>query len=160
MDSSHPIPTNKMAILPQRLLLFDGVCNLCDRSVQFIIRHDPTGKFKFAALQSDYTQSLTESALKDQLAPLLTLKEVHTKEAQLRTLILIQQGQVFTRSTAVIKVLQQLGFPWNLSAIMLILPKVIRDAIYNYIARHRYKWYGKKERCMVPTTALKARFME
>ena len=146
--------------VPDLLLLFDGICNLCDRSVQFVIRHDRAGKFKFAALQSGYTRSLLDSPLGDRLAPLLNAKATNTQPAQLRSLILIADGQVFIRSTAVIKVLQILGFPWSLSAALLILPEKLRDGLYNYIARHRYHWFGKKDQCMVPTPALKSRFMD
>ncbi|SDZ75756.1 Predicted thiol-disulfide oxidoreductase YuxK, DCC family [Arachidicoccus rhizosphaerae] len=159
-NSSTLIPTIDKKPVPDLLLLFDGVCNLCDRSVQFIIRHDPKAKFKFASLQSDYTRRLVQGALKEALTPIMQPECQKNAEASLRSIILIKNGQVFDRSTAVIKVLSLLGFPWNLATIILILPRALRDPLYNYIARHRYKWYGKKDRCMVPTPELKTRFMD
>ncbi|GAB3365629.1 thiol-disulfide oxidoreductase DCC family protein [Arachidicoccus ginsenosidivorans] len=144
--------------LPDKLLLFDGVCNLCDRSVQFIIRHDPKAIFKFAALQSDYAQNilpqLLQQTINKNVQPELTSKN------NLFSIIFIQHRKIYLRSTAILKVMQHLGFPWNLLTVSYILPRGIRDRLYDYIASHRYKWYGKKDSCMVPTPELKQRFMD
>lgn len=140
-------------ILPDKLLLFDGVCNLCDRSVQFVIRHDPEGKFKFAALQSAYAKSI--------LSKYPEINTVTNKDpVKPDSIIFILNNIPYIRSSAVLKVMATLGFPYNLMSIFYILPGPLRDTLYNYIASHRYRWYGKKESCMVPTATLKARFMD
>ena len=144
--------------LPDRLLLFDGVCNLCDRSVQFIIRHDPKAFFKFAALQSDYAQNILPQLLQ-QYVNKNTQPELTSKD-NLFSVIFILHGKIYTRSTAILKVAQLLGFPWNLLQAFYLLPCNIRDRLYDYIASHRYKWYGKKDSCMIPTPELKQRFMD
>jgi len=143
---------------PERLLLFDGVCNLCNRSVQFIIRHDREARFKFAALQSPYAQKilpglLQQEANKNNYRP-------GAENDNLFSAIFILRGKIYTRSTAVIKVMAQLGFPWNLMTVFYILPGILRDRLYAYIASHRYKWFGKKDHCMIPTPQLRQRFMD
>lgn len=145
--------------LPERLLLFDGVCNLCDRSVQFIIRHDPKRKFRFASLQSDYAQNvlspdrITPSERQSTLLP-------QAETAQFRTIVFILHGKAYTRSTAIIKVMRELGFPWSLLTAFYAVPRSLRDKLYNFIASRRYRWYGKKDSCLVPSAELRDRFME
>lgn len=140
--------------IPQRLLLFDGLCNLCDRSVQFIIRHDPKGRFKFAALQSGYAQKVLRRY------PDADSINREGQNTQLRTIVFILKGKEYLRSTAILKVMHELGWPWRILTVFYLLPKGFRDRLYNYIAGHRYKWYGKKESCMIPTPELRNRFMD
>jgi predicted DCC family thiol-disulfide oxidoreductase YuxK len=127
------------------VLLFDGVCNLCNGFVQFIIKRDTKGIFRFTSLQSDIGQQL----MKDHGFP----------TDELNTVILIKNGQVYTRSDAPLQIARHLSFPWPLFSIFAIVPKMIRDRIYDWVARNRYKWYGKKDSCMIPTPELKSRFL-
>ena len=128
------------------ILLFDGVCNLCNGFVQFIIKRDPKGSFRFTALQSDAGQQLLTS---------------HQQEkSDLSTVILIDNGQVYTHSDVALNVAKRLGGLWTLFLVFSIIPRSIRDRIYNWIARNRYRWFGEKEQCMIPTPDIKARFLD
>ena len=128
------------------ILLFDGVCNLCNGAVQWVIRHDPEAKIRFAALQSKAGQQLLDRA------------GLPTEE--LSTAVFYHNGQLHTRSDAALEVLRQLGGAWSLLYGLKIIPRPIRDVIYDWIARNRYRWFGQRESCMMPTPALKARFLD
>lgn len=128
------------------IVLFDGVCNLCNSSVQFIIRHDPRAKFRFASLQSQSGQQL--------------LKRIGKNRNEFQSIILLWHGQAFEQSTAVLKIAGQLSGAWPALTIFRIVPKFIRDAFYNWISRNRYRMFGRQDACMIPTPALKARFLE
>ena len=126
------------------LILFDGVCNLCNKSVQFVIKRDPEAQFQFASLQSNAGQQF--------------LKENNLPENNFNSFVLYERGKVFTRSTAALKVASKLkGWRWSKS--LFIIPKFLRDAVYNLIANNRYKWFGKRNECMIPTPELKERFL-
>lgn len=128
------------------VILFDGVCNLCNGFVQFIIQHDARGHFRFASLQSEAGQHL--------------LAQYGTAVAATpETVVLIEQGRVFTHSTAVLRILRGLGGAWQLLYVGMILPRALRDASYRFVARHRYQWFGKQEACMLPTPQLAQRFL-
>lgn len=127
------------------VILFDGVCNLCTGSVQFILKRDKDKTFSFASLQSDYGQKL--------------LQQFNLPTNTFNSFILYQDGKIYTRSTAALQMFQQLN-GWKWVKIFWIVPKFIRDAVYNLIARNRYKWFGKKNECWLPTPDLKARFLE
>ena len=129
----------------QPVILFDGVCNLCTGSVQFILKRDKEKKFLFASLQSNYGQAL--------------LKQFGLPTDLFNSFILYQDGKIFTRSTAALKMFQQLK-GWKWVKICWIVPKFIRDAVYNLIARNRYKWFGQKNECWLPSPELNARFLE
>lgn len=130
-------------------ILFDGVCNLCERSVQFVIRHDPNARFMFAPLQSDYARALIDD-------PELGLEEF--QDGNLDSFILIVAGQVSLRSDAWLSICGQLqGWP-RLLGIFRIVPRFIRDAVYDFIGRHRYRWFGEKSECMIPTPDIQRRF--
>ena len=131
--------------IPQPLLLFDGVCNLCNSSVQYVIKHDKKQKFKFASLQSDAATEI--------------LLQHNVKNSDLDSIILIHKDTLFDKSSAIIRLLKIMGGFNALAFIFIIIPKPIRDAVYDYVARNRYKWYGKKESCMIPTLELKNRFL-
>ncbi|MBU3821479.1 DUF393 domain-containing protein [Flavobacteriaceae bacterium XHP0103] len=135
------LPKNK------KLILFDGVCNLCNASVQFIIKHDKKDRFLFTALQSDIGKKL--------------IKEHHIDTRKTDSILLysLEKGMNY-KSTAALKIASHLGFPWNLSCIFFIIPPFIRNWVYDFIARNRYKWYGKKESCMVPTPDLESKFLD
>ena len=127
------------------VILFDGVCNLCSGSVQFILKRDKEKKFLFASLQSGYGQDL--------------LKQLDLPTDTFNSFILYEDEKVYTRSTAALKMFEQLK-NWRWIKIFWIVPKFIRDAVYNLIAKNRYRWFGKKEECWLPTPDLKARFLD
>ena len=125
------------------VVLFDGVCNLCNGSVVFIIQRDRRGVFRFAALQSPAAASLLGERAR-------TLPD---------SLVLIENGRVYTQSTAVLRVARRLRQPWPLVSALIVLPAPLRDWLYAWIARNRYRWFGRREVCMVPTPELQARFL-
>jgi predicted DCC family thiol-disulfide oxidoreductase YuxK len=132
-------------ILPSRLILFDGVCNLCNASVQFIIAHDPQARFSFTSLQSDGGQHV--------------LNGFKLPNVDFDSFVYIRDGKVFQRSSAALHVLNDLGGLWKIMYVFIIVPRPLRDWVYDLIARNRYKWFGKKESCMMPTPDLKKRFL-
>ena len=135
-----------MIELPNKpLVLFDGVCNLCNGSVQFLIRHDPKGKLMFAALQSNKGQEI--------------LKHFGMKTDNLDSFVLVEDGQAYIKSTGVLRELKILGGFFSLFYGLIIVPTPIRDFFYNFVAKNRYRFFGKKEFCMIPTPELKARFL-
>ncbi len=127
------------------IILFDGVCNLCNGFVQFVIRHDKKQRFKFASLQSAYAASLPE--LKDKIGNSLS------------TVVLKQYEHYYFKSTAALKVARLLSFPISIAYVFIFIPAFARDAIYNWVASNRYRWFGKREQCWLPTPELKNRFM-
>ncbi len=129
----------------QAIILFDGVCNFCNRSVQYVARHDPDSYFKFAWLQSETGKQL--------------LNQYGLTENDLDTFVLIENSKAFTRSTAALKVAKKLKGAIRLLYGFIIVPLFIRDMIYRIIAKKRYKWFGKNEACVVPTALLKDRFI-
>ena len=129
----------------QQIILFDGVCNLCNSAVQFVIRHDPKKLFVFAALQSDTGKGL--------------LSKHSLPQSELKSFILIENDQVFTQSTAALRVAKKLNGILPALYIFMVIPSFIRNGVYNIIAQNRYKWFGKKDECMLPTPELKARFL-
>ena len=128
------------------LVLFDGVCNLCNGFVQFVIARDPAGRFQFGALQSASARRVLD--LHDAPDPLPD------------TIVLVDEGRVFTRSTAVLRIARRLTFPWPLAYAFLAVPRPLRDWMYTIVARYRYRWFGKRDHCMVPTPAVRARFID
>ena len=128
------------------IIFFDGVCNLCNGFVQFVIRRDKSAKFKFASLQSEAAEN--------------TLKAFNFPLDELRTIVLFQNGKIFLRSRAVLRIASQLGGAWKLAALLYVFPSFFSDAVYNLISKYRYKLFGKKDSCMIPTPELKSRFVE
>lgn len=127
------------------VILFDGVCNLCNGSVQYVIRHDKEGYYRFASLQSQAGQQF--------------LRQYNLPAQDFNSFVLIEDGKVYTRSTAALKVAKKLSGMVKLLYGFIIVPAFIRDGVYNLISRNRYKWFGKKDSCMIPTPALKQRFL-
>ena len=127
------------------ILLFDGVCNLCNSIVQFTIKRDPKGKFKFASLQSKSGQAL--------------LKKFDLPTDDFASFVLIKGDNYFLKSSAGLHVLKELGGVWKLFYISIIFPRPLRDFIYNIIAKTRYRIFGKRDTCMVPTQDIKIRFL-
>ncbi|MCB0548247.1 MAG: thiol-disulfide oxidoreductase DCC family protein [Phaeodactylibacter sp.] len=128
------------------VLLFDGVCNLCNGAVQFIIERDPKGVFRFASLQS--------AAAKNLLEPYPEAPE------DISTIVLLENSRMYTRSDAALRAARHLPGAWPALYGFLIVPRSIRDAVYNWIARNRYRWFGKKDQCMIPTPELRDRFLD
>jgi len=130
----------------QKIILFDGVCNLCNGSVIFILQGERRPSFKFASIQSEAGKEL--------------LNWCGLPVDYNQAVILIDTGKTYLGSTAALKIGQTLKFPWSLlSSAGFIVPKFIRDWIYNQIATHRYQWFGKRDVCMLPTESLKTRFL-
>ncbi|WP_299335124.1 thiol-disulfide oxidoreductase DCC family protein [uncultured Psychroserpens sp.] len=130
----------------KQLILFDGVCNLCNSSVLYVIKHDKDDRFRFAPLQSDIGQQI------------ISKYNLDTSKTDSILLYSNNNGLVI-KSTAALKIARHLGFPQNLMSIFFIVPPFIRNWVYDYIAKNRYEWYGKKEACMIPTPELKAKFL-
>ncbi|MGH2575055.1 MAG: thiol-disulfide oxidoreductase DCC family protein [Ignavibacteria bacterium] len=128
------------------IILFDGVCNFCNKTIDFIIDRDRENKFKFAALQSEAGKGL--------------LKKFDLKTDELDTLILIEGDKYFERSTAILRIARDLRGMWKLFYSFIIIPPYFRDIAYNIIAKHRYRWFGKREQCRVPTAELREKFLE
>ena len=131
------------------IIFFDGVCNLCNGFVQFVIRHDPEGRFRFAALQSDAARHLLAA---HGLPPTALAAEPDS-------VLLLSGGRLYSHSTAVLRIARGLGGGWQLAGVGGLLPRAWRDALYRFVARHRYRWFGRQESCMLPTPALKERFL-
>jgi predicted DCC family thiol-disulfide oxidoreductase YuxK len=128
------------------IVLFDGVCALCNGFVQFVIARDPRGRFRFGALQSASARRVLE--LHDAPAPFPD------------TIALVEDGRIFTRSTAALRIARHLTFPWPLAFALIVVPRALRDGIYALVAGHRYQWFGRRDHCMVPSPALRARFID
>ena len=134
LHSEHPI------------ILFDGVCNLCNSTVNFVIKRDKNSTFRFAHLQSETARSLLEK---------------HQLDGKgVDSIVYIENDRVYIKSIAVLKILRHLKQPYPLLYIFIIIPPFMRNAAYNLIAKNRYKWFGKSDNCIVPTVELKERFLE
>jgi len=131
--------------MTQPIVLFDGVCNLCNWSVQFIIKHDPHGRFRFASLQSIGGQQL------------LALHAIDPEAID--SMLLIVGSRWYGRSDAALEIARRLAWPWPLTYALTIIPRRLRDWGYDLIARNRYHWFGRMDTCMVPTPALRDRFL-
>ena len=131
------------------VVLFDGVCNLCNAAVQWLIERDPTGRFRYASLQSTVAHGLLSAHLSDEAI-----------EALPDAIVLVDDAGVHTSSTAALRIAGKLGLPWKALAAFLVVPRFARDAVYRFVARHRYRWFGHREACMVPTPELAERFLD
>lgn len=127
-----------------KVILFDGECNFCDRSVQFIINRDPTGYYKFASLQSSIGKSI--------------LKRFNIS-SNLDGLLFIDDNKCYSKSSAALRICRNLTGFWKLLYIFIIIPKPIRDIFYSFVAKNRYKWFGKKDRCRLLTPSEQERFL-
>ncbi len=124
------------------LILFDGVCNLCNASIRFIIRHDAKEQFLFAPLQSELAENIMD-------------EKATGKDS---SIIYIEKGKRYRESTAALRITRLLRFPVNLLYAFIIFPPFIRDPVYRFIARNRYRWFGKQDQCMIPSKDLSHRF--
>ncbi|WLR42495.1 thiol-disulfide oxidoreductase DCC family protein [Bacillus carboniphilus] len=128
------------------ILLFDGVCNLCNDLVRFIIKRDHHARFLFASLQSESGQNY--------------LNKFGLCQTNFDSFVYVEGDKYYTKSTAALHMFKTLGGFWRLLFIFILVPKPIRDFIYNYVAKNRYKWFGQQDSCMMPTPELKKRFLE
>jgi len=127
------------------IILFDGVCNLCNAAVRFVIKRDKENQFLFASLQSEEGKKI--------------LAEHNFSGNEINSFILVENGKYFDQSTAALKVVKKLNGPWSFLYGFVIIPKFIRDGIYNIISKKRYQWFGRKDKCMIPTPELRTKFL-
>ena len=127
------------------IILFDGVCNLCNGAVQFVIRHDPEGQFKFAALQSETGRELR--------------RRFGLAVDSIETMVLVEGDRAYLQSEAALRIAVKLGGAWPLLGMLRVVPRAWRDRAYRFLADHRYRWFGKRDSCLVPTPDLRARFL-
>jgi predicted DCC family thiol-disulfide oxidoreductase YuxK len=128
------------------VVLFDGVCNLCDAAVRFVIDHDPEARFRLAPLQS-------------QAAAALLAEHGHAGQAAPEAICLVEGGRLWEGSDAALRIARRLRGPWRFAGTLLALPRPLREPIYRAIARNRFRWFGRREACRVPTPDLRARFL-
>lgn len=128
------------------LVLFDGVCNLCHASVRFIIERDPAGIFQFTSLQSATGQRIATAHGVDPLA--------------LDSMLLLEGGRLHRRSTAALRIARHLHSPWRLAFAFIVVPAFVRDAVYDFVGRRRYRWFGRRELCAVPVAGAEDRFID
>lgn len=129
------------------IVLFDGVCNLCNGAVQFILDRDRRQSFRFAPLQSEAA------------AEFLKAHGVTLDREALDSVMLIDGDEVYLRSEATLRIARRLRAPWPAAYMLIVVPRIVRDAVYTWIAKHRYRWFGRSEQCRVPTPELRARFL-
>ncbi len=135
-----------MKLPVSRLILFDGVCHFCAASVRFILHRDPTARFHFAPLQSDLARQICAAH--------------GLNQSDLDTFVYAREGQPpLIRSDAALAVAADLGWPWSTLALLRLIPRPLRDAAYRFIARNRYRWFGKNDACLVPSPEQRARFL-
>lgn len=135
----------KTAQVDQQVILFDGVCNLCNTSINFIIDRDSKKLFRYASLQSDFGEQV---------------KAQFERSADLDSVLLLQGEQLLQKSDAALEIARQLDGLWPALSIFKIVPRAIRDAVYSWIAHNRYRWFGKQDTCRIPTPDLRALFLD
>ncbi|HUB78122.1 MAG TPA: DCC1-like thiol-disulfide oxidoreductase family protein [Bryobacteraceae bacterium] len=126
----------------ERIVLFDGVCNLCNGLVQFVLKRDARRRFRFASLQSEAARRALQG------------------EPPAETIVLIERGKTHLKSAAALRIARGLRFPWPLLYGLVVVPRPLRDMIYDWVARHRYAWFGKRESCMLPSPQMRGRFLD
>lgn len=140
LRSAHPT-----TLAGRGVVLFDGVCSLCNASVDFIIKRDHAKHFRFASLQSEAAQKALAS---------------HSQVVTLDSIVLIENDQVFSESTAALRIARHLGWMWASLYVLIIVPRIFRDPLYRLIARNRYRWFGKRDTCRIPTSEERTLFLE
>ncbi|MDQ0195521.1 thiol-disulfide oxidoreductase DCC family protein [Paenibacillus wynnii] len=129
------------------IVLIDGVCHLCQGLVRFIIPRDPKGRFMFASLQSEIAQNLIHK------------HGIVLERGQLSTVVLLENGVYYTQSVAVLRIARRLRFPWSAAYGFIFVPPPLRNVLYRYVARNRYRWFGRDEQCLIPTPDIRRRFL-
>ncbi len=128
------------------VVLFDGVCNLCNGAVQFLLQRDRSRRLRFASLQSAAGQAL--------------LRPHGLAADRLETIVVLDGGHAHVQSDAALLLARRLPWPWPLLAVLVVCPRPLRDALYTFVARHRYRWFGRRESCLLPTAETAGRFLE
>ena len=128
------------------IMLIDGLCDLCGHTVTFTVERDPKNRIQFAPLQSPAGQRI--------------LVQYHLPTSDFKSFVLIENEKAYTKSTAALKYFKKLSQPWPLLYVFIVIPKPIRDFFYDIVAKNRYRWFGKREQCLVPSAELKSRFLE
>ena len=144
--STHPPVPHPPVLHP--LVLFDGVCNLCNAVVQWLIARDTEGRLRYASLQSEAARAALIAA------------GVEDRESLGDSIVFLDGSGVYARSSAVIRIGAEIGFPYSLGKVALLVPRPLRDAVYKTVARHRYRWFGRRDTCMRPTPELASRFLD
>jgi predicted DCC family thiol-disulfide oxidoreductase YuxK len=137
---------NAIDITRERIVFFDGVCNLCDSSVQFLLKKDRRSALKYASLQSGFAERV--------------LQDFKVPEGYLDSIVFLDRGDLYYSSQAVLRICRYLPFPWKAAWSLRFIPGPIRDRVYRWIARNRYKWFGKKESCMIPSRDVSHLFLD
>lgn len=150
-SGKHPLLSRYSATVADRsaIILFDGVCNFCDRSVQFVLRRDRHGCFRFAPLQSDAARKACADA-----------GVALPANGEFDSVVVIADGKALERSDAALAIATRLPFPWPCFGVLRIVPRPLRGALYGWIARNRYRFFGRRDTCMIPSTEHRARFLE
>ncbi len=131
----------------KKIILFDGVCNLCEASVQFVIKYDKKDVFRFVALQSELGKEI--------------IKHIGLENKNIDSIILYEPGIAYNyKSAAALEIAKNLGGFFHFGTVFKLIPNGLRNLLYDYVAKNRYQWYGKKESCLVPTLELKSKFLE
>lgn len=146
-DAKSPAPATLQTAKQHPVVLFDGVCNLCQGSVQFLLTRDGPGRLRFASLQSEAARALLAS------------RGVTLPEGDPDSILLVEGERVYSHSDAALRIARHLPGVWRVGAVGLVLPRFLRDAVYRWVARNRYRWFGRTESCWLPTPALRARFL-
>ncbi len=143
---SHDYAANEIEeALSHPVILFDGVCNLCNGYVNFVIDRDPESVFKFGSLQSEAGRAY--------------LRKFGMPEDEIKTIVLVDGDRFFVRSSAVVRIAKHLPFPWKIAWLGVIVPAPLRDVFYDLVAKNRYRWFGQSDQCRVPTPELRERFI-
>jgi len=156
-----PASPSELDTAAHPVVLFDGVCNLCNGVVTFVIQRDPDAVFRFAPLQSAVAADLLADCGRGEGVPDSTaragLDPEHSRGFD--SVVLVEDGVCYTRSTAALRVAARLGWPYRPLGLLTVVPEGLRDAVYDFVAAHRYGWFGRRESCMVPSPSLAERFL-
>ena len=128
------------------IIIFDGICNLCNATVLFLINRDKKNIFKFVSMQSDIAKQI--------------FKEYNINFKNLDTIIFIEKNDFYIKSDAIIRIFKKLNYPWKVFYFLKFIPKFIRDRIYDIVANNRYNWFGRRNTCMIPSNETKSKFLE
>jgi len=130
-----------------KTVFYDGVCNLCDATIRFILPRDSRGNLRFASLQGEYARAILA-------------RHGISNASEPESIVYVENDRPYLRSDAVLRIARSLDFPWSFAAIFLIVPRVCRDVVYRWVARNRYRWFGKKETCLLPSADWRSRFID
>jgi predicted DCC family thiol-disulfide oxidoreductase YuxK len=139
------------------VVLFDGTCNLCNGAVQFMLDRERGADLRFAAVQSDAGRALLEERMGKEAAT--AILHGATGDGDPDSIVFVEDGKAYTHSTAALRIARHLRAPWRWAWAFVVVPRFVRDAVYRFIARNRYRWFGKTQTCRVPTPELRARFL-